>query len=86
QDKASQRHKLKQKLHTLKEQKNSINQDIQIHHYKLQQCHQHLLSIQTFYQHINPQHSKLHLLINHPINHLNQTYHLTLQPPTETYQ
>ncbi|WP_222127257.1 hypothetical protein, partial [Staphylococcus hominis] len=32
------------------------------------------------------QHSKLHVLINHPMDHLNQTYHLTLQPPTQTYQ
>lgn len=86
QDKASQRDKLKQKLDTLKEQKDSINEDIEIHEYKLEQCHQDLLSIESFYQDIKAQQSKLDVLINHAMNHLNETYHLTLERARETYQ
>ncbi|PTK31522.1 chromosome segregation protein SMC [Staphylococcus hominis] len=86
QDKASQRDTLKQKLDTLKEQKESINEDIEIHEYKLEQCHQDLLSIESFYQDIKAQQSKLDVLINHAMNHLNETYHLTLERARETYQ
>ena len=86
QDKASQRDTLKQKLDALKEQKESINEDIEIHEYKLEQCHQDLLSIESFYQDIKAQQSKLDVLINHAMNHLNETYHLTLERARETYQ
>ena len=86
QDKASQRDKLKQKLDALKEQKDSINEDIEIHEYKLEQYHQDLLSIESFYQDIKAQQSKLDVLINHAMNHLNETYHLTLERARETYQ
>ncbi|AUJ51788.1 chromosome segregation protein SMC [Staphylococcus hominis subsp. hominis] len=86
QDKASQRDTLKQKLDALKEQKESINEDIEIHEYKLEQCHQDLLSIESFYQDIKAQQSKLDVLINHAMNHLNETYHLTLERAREMYQ
>ena len=54
QDKASQRDKLKQNLILLKEQKDSINEDIEIHEYKLEQCHQDLLSIESFIKILRP--------------------------------
>ena len=45
----------------------------------MQECHQDLLSIESFYQDIKAQQSKLDVLINHAIDHLNDEYQLTVE-------
>ncbi|WP_222119252.1 hypothetical protein, partial [Staphylococcus capitis] len=65
----------------LKQQPINLNQTIQNNQTHLQLSHQHILPIQNHYQHIKPKQSKLHLLINHAIHHLNHVYHLTVHTP-----
>ncbi|MCE5089507.1 chromosome segregation protein SMC [Staphylococcus devriesei] len=84
-EKETLRETITNKLKDLKQQRMDINEDIDIHEAKLQECHQDLLSIESFYQDIKAQQSKLDVLINHAIDHLNETYQLTVERAREEY-
>ncbi|MGA4513873.1 chromosome segregation protein SMC [Staphylococcus caledonicus] len=84
-EKETLRETITNKLKDLKQQRMDINEDIEIHEAKLQEYHQDLLSIESFYQDIKAQQSKLDVLINHAIDHLNETYQLTVERAREEY-
>ncbi|PNZ67153.1 chromosome segregation protein SMC [Staphylococcus croceilyticus] len=86
QEKQALRESVTQQLEELKQQRLAVNEDVEIHEYQLQECHQDLLSIESFYQDIKAQQSKLDVLINHAIDHLNEKYQLTVERAREEYQ
>lgn len=77
--KENSRQSITNQLKDLKKQRVDVNEDVEIHEVQLQECHQDLLSIESFYQDIKAQQSKLDVLIHHAIDHLNDEYQLTVE-------
>ena len=73
------RQNLNQQLSEIKQQRKDLNEKIEINESQLQKCHQDILSIENHYQDIKAKQSKLDVLINHAIDHLNDTYQLTVE-------
>lgn len=77
--KENDRQSITDQLKQLKKERIDVNEDVESHEATLQECHQDLLSIESFYQDIKAQQSKLDVLINHAIDHLNDEYQLTVE-------
>lgn len=73
------RQNLNHQLSEIKQQRKDFNEKIEINESQLQKCHQDILSIENHYQDIKAKQSKLDVLINHAIDHLNDTYQLTVE-------
>ena len=85
-EKEQLRESITNQLKELKKQRVDVNKDVESHEAQLQECHQDLLSIESFYQDIKAQQSKLDVLINHAIDHLNDEYQLTVERARNEYQ
>lgn len=84
-DKERTRSELNEQLDQMKQQRVDLNQMIEDNDSKLQECHQDLLSIENHYQDIKANQSKLDVLINHAIDHLNDEYQLTVERARSLY-
>lgn len=73
------RTRLSDELDKLKQQRIDLNEQIDTQEAMLQECHQDILSIENHYQDIKAEQSKLDVLTNHAIDHLNDEYQLTVE-------
>lgn len=85
-DKQQERTILNDKLTELKEQRQLLNNNIEDSEQQLQSYHQDILSIESYYQDIKAKQSKLDVLINHAIEHLNEQYQLTVERARDLYK
>ncbi|CDR24282.1 chromosome segregation protein SMC [Staphylococcus schweitzeri] len=73
------RTRLSDELDKLKQQRIDLNEQIDTQEAMLQECHQDILSIENHYQDIKAEQSKLDVLTNHAMDHLNDEYQLTVE-------
>lgn len=79
QEQEEARDQLNQQHEELKQQRINLNETIENNESQLQVCHQDILAIENHYQDIKAKQSKLDVLINHAIDHLNDVYQLTVE-------
>ncbi|MCD8843233.1 chromosome segregation protein SMC [Staphylococcus gallinarum] len=77
---------LTEQLETLKQKRLELNETIETTDQKLSEANQDILSIENRYQDIKSEQSRLDVLINHAIDHLSETYHLTYERASELYE
>ena len=70
----------------VKQQRINLNETIENNESQLQVCHQDILAIENHYQDIKAKQSKLDVLINHAIDHLNDVYQLTVERARALYE
>ena len=86
QEQQDARQHLNQRLTDIKQRRNDLNETIETNENQLQVCHQDILAIENHYQDIKSKQSKLDVLINHAIDHLNDTYQLTVERARTLYE
>ncbi|MCG7338661.1 chromosome segregation protein SMC [Staphylococcus sp. ACRSN] len=74
-----------EELDALKVKRVELNDTIETTDQQLREANQDILSIENRYQDIKAEQSKLDVLINHAIDHLSETYHLTYERASELY-
>ena len=86
QEQEEARDQLNKQHEELKQQRININETIEKNESQLQVCHQDILAIENHYQDIKAKQSKLDVLINHAIDHLNDVYQLTVERARTLYE
>ena len=86
QEQEEERDRLNHQLTDIKQQRIELNETIERNESQLQECHQDILSIENHYQDIKAKQSKLDVLINHAIDHLNDVYQLTVERARTLYE
>lgn len=86
QEQEEARDQLNQQHEELKQQRINLNETIENNESQLQVCHQDILAIENHYQDIKAKQSKLDVLINHAIDHLNDVYQLTVERARALYE
>lgn len=86
QEQEEARDQLNKQHEELKQQRININETIEKNESQLQVCHQDILAIENHYQDIKAKQSKLDVLINHAIDHLNDVYQLTVERARTVYE
>ncbi|WP_336821707.1 chromosome segregation protein SMC [Staphylococcus capitis] len=86
QEQEEARDQLNKQHEELKQQRININETIEKNESQLQVCHQDILAIENHYQDIKAKQSKLDVLINHAIDHLNDVYQLTVERARILYE
>lgn len=77
---------LAQDIEEVKSRRLELNDKIEETDQMLQEANQDILSIENRYQDIKSEQSRLDVLINYAINHLNDTYHMTYERASELYE
>ncbi|MBC3085941.1 chromosome segregation protein SMC [Staphylococcus capitis] len=86
QEQEEARDQLNKQHEELKQQRINLNETIEKNESQLQVCHQDILAIENHYQDIKAKQSKLDVLINHAIDHLNDVYQLTVERARTLYE
>lgn len=86
QEQEEARDQLNKQHEELKQQRINLNDTIEKNESQLQVCHQDILAIENHYQDIKAKQSKLDVLINHAIDHLNDVYQLTVERARTLYE
>ncbi|RIP33550.1 chromosome segregation protein SMC [Staphylococcus gallinarum] len=76
---------LTEQLETVKHKRVELNETIETTDRQLSEANQDILSIENRYQDIKSEQSRLDVLINHAVDHLSETYHLTYERASELY-
>ncbi|MDT3959599.1 chromosome segregation protein SMC [Staphylococcus kloosii] len=85
-DSKAEKETLTAKLAEIKEQRSQLNDTVEETDALLQEAHRDILSIENSYQDIKSEQSRLDVLINHAIDHLSETYHLTFERAKDLYE